>query len=235
MSRRRKMITSTRGSLHVTDDKTQGIIWRSTHKEETGWMSRAGREKNRLNGNLKETSLIKHMITVLTDEKPIWQKWLYSMRFETSMYEIWSMTVYYNKLKDHRSYRWKWDRKEGPSTFCCTDFTYSFYGTFYSAYYGTFFTVRFTVHFGTAFTVYLRYGSYGTFTAQFLRCLTYLTSTTHSLHCSTLYTRMGEKEEKGPLWSVYPMHIPVLLWLVYSNIINEPSIQQDLWSHGCAP
>ena len=92
MSRLRKMITSTRGSLHVTDDKTQGIIWRSTHKEETGWMSRAGREKNRLNGNLKETSLIKHMITVLTDEKPIWQKWLYSMRFETSMYEIWSMT-----------------------------------------------------------------------------------------------------------------------------------------------
>jgi hypothetical protein len=79
-------------------------------------MSRAGWEKNRLNGNLKETSLIKHMITVLTDEKPIWQKWLYSMRFETSMYEIWSMTVYYNKLKDHRSYRRKWDRKEGPST-----------------------------------------------------------------------------------------------------------------------
>ena len=38
------------------------------------------------------------------------------MRFETSMYEIWSMTVYYNKLKDHRSYRRKWDRKEGPST-----------------------------------------------------------------------------------------------------------------------
>ena len=116
MSRLRKIITSTRGSLHVTDDKTQGIIWRSTHEEETGWMSRAGREKNRLNGNLKETSLIKHMITVLTDEKPIWQKWLYSMRFETSMYEIWSMTVYYNKLKDHRSYRRKWDRKEGPST-----------------------------------------------------------------------------------------------------------------------
>lgn len=116
MSRRRKMITSTRGSLHVTDDKTQGIIWRSTHKEETGWMSRAGREKNRLNGNLKETSLIKHMITVLTDEKPIWQKWLYSMKFETSMYEIWSMTVYYNNMKDHRSHRRKWDRKEGPST-----------------------------------------------------------------------------------------------------------------------
>ena len=31
----------------------------------------AGREKNRLNGNLKETSLIKHMITALTDEKQI--------------------------------------------------------------------------------------------------------------------------------------------------------------------
>ena len=30
----------------------------------------AGRE-NHLNGNLKETSLIKHMITVLTDEKKI--------------------------------------------------------------------------------------------------------------------------------------------------------------------
>ena len=31
----------------------------------------AGREKIRLNGNLKETSLIKHMITVLADEKQI--------------------------------------------------------------------------------------------------------------------------------------------------------------------
>ena len=31
----------------------------------------AGRENNRWNGNLKETSLIKHMITVLTDEKQI--------------------------------------------------------------------------------------------------------------------------------------------------------------------
>ena len=31
----------------------------------------AGREKNCLDGNLKKTSLIKHMITVLTDEKQI--------------------------------------------------------------------------------------------------------------------------------------------------------------------
>ena len=67
----------------------------------------AGREKNRLNGNLKGASLIKHMITILTDEKQIWRKCLYSMRFETSMYEIWSMTVYYNKLKDHRPFRRK--------------------------------------------------------------------------------------------------------------------------------
>ena len=37
-------------------------------------MSRAGREKNRLNGNLKETSLIKHMITVLTDKKSQFDK-----------------------------------------------------------------------------------------------------------------------------------------------------------------
>ena len=33
---RRKMIASTRGSLHVTDDKTQCIICRSTHGEGTG-------------------------------------------------------------------------------------------------------------------------------------------------------------------------------------------------------
>ena len=48
MSRLRKMITSTRGSLHVTDDKTQGIIWRSTHKEETGWMSKSRTRKESL-------------------------------------------------------------------------------------------------------------------------------------------------------------------------------------------
>ena len=45
MSRLRKIITSTRRSLHVTDDKTQGIIWRSTHKEEPGWMSKSRTRK----------------------------------------------------------------------------------------------------------------------------------------------------------------------------------------------
>ena len=47
----------------------------------------AGREKYRWNVNLEETSLIKHIIIVLTGQKQIWRKWLYSMRFETSMYE----------------------------------------------------------------------------------------------------------------------------------------------------
>ena len=48
MSRLRKMITSTRGSLHVTDDKTQCIIWRSTHEEGTRWMSGSRTRKESL-------------------------------------------------------------------------------------------------------------------------------------------------------------------------------------------
>ena len=64
--------------------------------------------------NLKETSLINHMITVLTDEKQIWQEWLYPMfLLKQACMKIWSMTVYYI-IKDHRSNRRSWDRKEAP-------------------------------------------------------------------------------------------------------------------------
>ena len=44
---------------------------KNSRKEDRMDVKVAGREKNRLNENRKETSLIKHMITVLTDEKPI--------------------------------------------------------------------------------------------------------------------------------------------------------------------
>ena len=64
------MITSTRGSLQVNDDQNSMYHMKKySRKGDRVDVKVAGREKNRLNGNLKETSLIKHMITVLTDEK----------------------------------------------------------------------------------------------------------------------------------------------------------------------
>ena len=71
MSRLRKIITSTRGNLHVTDDKLNVSYEEVLMERGQGECQAAGREKNRLNGTLKEILLIKHMITVLTDEKQI--------------------------------------------------------------------------------------------------------------------------------------------------------------------
>ena len=65
------MITSTRGSLHVTDDKNSRDHMKKYSQRGDRMDVKSRTRKESFERKLQETSLIKHMITVLTDEKSI--------------------------------------------------------------------------------------------------------------------------------------------------------------------
>ena len=85
------MIIDKRMSRNKDDCKYQGEFTRHRRQNSMYHMKKYSRRGDKMNvrqpdekiivgtENLKETSLINHMITVLTDEKQIWQEWLYSM------------------------------------------------------------------------------------------------------------------------------------------------------------